>query len=205
MKPPPPVVLIVDDDASVRRALARLVRSVGISVETFALAEEVLARLSRPTFGCILADLKMPGLGGLELQTELTRRNVHTPIIFISGQGDIPSSVDAMKAGAVDFLIKPLHSRIVLAAIDQAFRKDARLTADRKELEEVRWRFKNLTPREAEVFHLVVAGRLNKQIAGRLGTTEATIKVHRARIMSKMKAESLARLVHLSGILARGS
>jgi FixJ family two-component response regulator len=205
MKPPPPVVLIVDDDASVRKALARLIRSAGIDVETFALAEEVLARLARPTPGCLIADLQMPGLNGLELQAELTRRRVHMPIIFISGQGDIPSSVGAMKAGAVDFLTKPFDSRTVLAAVEQAILKDALLAADLHELEEVRRCFKELTPREVEVFHLVVAGKMNKQIAGTLGTVEATVKVHRARIMTKMQADSVARLVRLSEILKRGS
>lgn len=196
-----PVVLVVDDDPSVRKALARLIRFAGIAVETFALAEEVLERLAKPITGCILADLQMPGLNGLQLQTELTRRQICTPIIFISGQGDVPSSVDAMKAGAVDFLIKPFQRHAVLAAIKLALEKDARERIRLEQREEARRLARSLTPREAEVFRMVVAGRPNKQIAIELGTTESTVKVHRGRIMSKMQADSLAALVRLSDLV----
>lgn len=201
MNPTQPVVLVVDDDPSVRRALGRLIRVAGIAVETFALAEEVLERLTRPVTGCILADLQMPGLNGLQLQTELNRRQIGTPIIFISGQGDVPSSVDAMKAGAVDFLIKPFQRHTVLAAIKLALEKDVRERTRLEQQEEARRRARSLTPREAEVFRMVVAGRPNKQIAIELGTTESTVKVHRGRIMTKMQADSLAALVRLSDLV----
>lgn len=193
-----PMVYVVDDDPSIRRALSRLIRSMDIDCETFGLAQEVLDRLSHSAPGCILLDVMMPGLSGLELQKELARRGVRIPVVFISGQGDIPTSVSAMKAGASDYLTKPIDERDLIAVIEQALAKDKSIRAEQSELDGIRERLAGLTPREYEVFQKVVVGRLNKQIAADLGTCEKTIKVHRARVMSKMRVSSVAELARLA-------
>ena len=192
-------IFLVDDDASVRRALMRLIKSAGYGVEAFASAREFLDsqhEAGRPA--CIVLDVRMPGLTGLDLQRELQAVNANLPIIFITGHGDIPMSVTAMKAGAVDFLPKPIKDADLLAAIKQALARAMRQDAQRAELKEIRNRIATLTPREHEVLQHVVSGQLNKQIAFDLGTVEKTVKVHRARVMQKMGVESLADLVRIT-------
>jgi RNA polymerase sigma factor (sigma-70 family) len=193
-----PAVFIVDDDDSVRRALQRLCRSIGLTVELFGSARQFLDRydLSRP--GCLVLDVRMPGLSGLDLQDELNARGIAIPVVFITGHGDIPMSVRAMKAGAVDFISKPFNDQVLLDAIQHALAKDRKMRQEAAERGEILRRIERLTPREREVFALVVSGKLNKQIAHQLGTSEKTVKVHRARVMDKMQAESLADLVLLA-------
>jgi RNA polymerase sigma factor (sigma-70 family) len=193
-----PIVFIVDDDADVRRAMERLVRSVGLDVESYASAKEFLLREAPDRPGCIVLDVRMPGLSGLDLQQELARANLNLPIIFVTGHGTVPMSVRAMKAGAIDFLQKPIDDQVLLDAVQQAIEQDRRSRRERAEVQAVWARVKTLTPREREVFALVVEGLLNKQIAGELGTSEKTIKVHRARVMQKMQADSLAELVRMA-------
>jgi FixJ family two-component response regulator len=196
-------VFLVDDDASVRRALARLIRSAGHEVQTFAAAREFLDR--KPDAdgpACLALDVRMPGLSGIDLQRELQNTNRNLPIIFITGHGDIPMSVRAMKAGAVDFLPKPVQAKDLLGAIKQAFARAVHDRAERNERETIQGRVEKLTPRERQVMTLVVKGFLNKQIASELGTVEKTIKVHRARVMKKMQVESLAELVRLAEKMA---
>jgi len=196
-----PTVFVVDDDLSVRRSTERLIRSTGFKVQTFASAREFLdhSRLEGP--GCLVLDVRMPGLSGMDLQRELTQSGIRIPIIFITGHGDIPMSVRAMKAGAAEFLTKPFRSRALLDAVRAAIERDRSAHKERFETGELRERFEQLTPREREVMALVVSGRLNKQVAGELATTERTIKFHRAHIMHKMQAQSLAELVRMAGKL----
>ena len=197
--PATPNVFLVDDDPSVRRALARLIKSAGHQVQTFASAEEFLGtRAAGEEAACLVLDVRMPGLTGIELQRQLQTLNRHVPIVFMTGHGNIPMSVQAMKAGAVDFLPKPVKDTDLLRAIEQALARAVRDRAERNELEDVRERVEKLTPREREVMVLVVRGLLNKQIAFELGTVEKTIKVHRARVMEKMQVDSLADLVRLA-------
>jgi FixJ family two-component response regulator len=197
--PATPNVFLVDDDPSVRRALARLIKSAGHQVQTFASAEEFLGRRAAgEEAACLVLDVRMPGLTGIELQRQLQTLNRHVPIVFMTGHGNIPMSVQAMKAGAVDFLPKPVKDTDLLRAIEQALARAVRDRAERNELEDVRERVEKLTPREREVMVLVVRGLLNKQIAFELGTVEKTIKVHRARVMEKMQVDSLADLVRLA-------
>ena len=192
-------VFLVDDDASVRRALARLIKSAGHQVQTFASAREFLAtKACGEEAACLVLDVRMPDLTGIDLQRELQTLNRNVPIVFITGHGDIPMSVKAMKAGAVDFLPKPVKDTVLLRAIEQALARAARARAERNELEDIQRRVEKLTPREREVMVLVVRGLLNKQIAFELGTVEKTIKVHRARVMEKMQVDSLADLVRLA-------
>lgn len=199
MSPPPPTVFLVDDDASVRRALARLIKSGGHLVQTFASAREFLDRIPEADGpACLVLDVRMPGLSGLDLQRELETANASLPIIFITGHGDIPMSVKAMKAGAVDFLLKPVQDAELLRAIKQALARAVHDRTERDEIEDVQRRMEKLTPREHEVMTLVVRGLLNKQIASELGTVEKTIKVHRARVMEKMQVTSVAELVRLA-------
>ena len=193
-----PKVFIVDDDHSVRKALTRLMRSVGLDVETFSSADEFLKRDPHDGPACLVLDVRMPGLSGLDLQAELVRANRTLSVVFISGHGNIPMSVQAIKAGAVDFLEKPFEEQALLNAVHQALQKDSAARQELSELNEIQKRVDSLTPREREVFALVVTGMLNKQIAFELGTSEKTIKVHRARLMQKMRAESLADLVRLA-------
>jgi len=193
-----PIVFIVDDDDSVRKALTRLIKSVGLNVETFASAHDFLKRESHNGPACLVLDIRMPGLSGLDLQDELVAAGLTLPIIFISGHGNIPISVRAMKAGAVDFIEKPFEDQTLLDAINQSLRKDRQAKLEQVELREIQRRVDSLTPREHQVFTLVVSGKLNKQIAFELGTTERTIKAHRARVMKKMQAQSLADLIRLA-------
>jgi FixJ family two-component response regulator len=192
-------VFLVDDDSSVRKALARLIRAAGYEIQTFASAQEFFQ--SNPeTAGvsCLVLDVRMPGLNGLELQRALQAANVAIPIIFITGHGDIPMSVQAMKDGAVDFLPKPIREQALLPAIEQALARAARQRAAAAELVGIQRRLESLTPREREVMALVATGMLNKQIAYELGTVEKTVKVHRSRVMEKMDVDSLADLVRLA-------
>jgi FixJ family two-component response regulator len=194
-----PTVFVVDDDASVRGAVARLLHSAGYQTETFASAEGFLAQSRFDAPGCILLDVRMPGLNGLELQQALAAADRQLPIVFITGHGDVPMSVRAMKAGAEDFLPKPFDDEELLNAVAQALNKSQREQNERTEVAEIRKRLSSLTPREREVLCHVVAGQLNKQIAADLSIAEKTIKVHRARVMEKMGASSLAGLVAMTG------
>ena len=191
-------VFVVDDDASVREALKSLIRSVGLRVETFASAQEFLLDRRSSVPGCLILDVRLPGLSGLDLQREMAEANIHTPIIFITGHGDIPMTVRAMKAGAVEFLTKPFRDQDLLDAIQQALGRDHAARQEQAETAELRSRFDSLTPRESEVFALVVTGLLNKQIALQLGTSEITIKQHRHQVMQKMQADSFADLVRMA-------
>jgi FixJ family two-component response regulator len=192
-----PIVFVIDDDESIRSSLGRLLRMTGLRVETFASAQEFL-RYARPDVpSCLILDVSMPGLNGLELQSMLARTDGDAPIVFITGHGDIPTSVRAIKAGAVEFLPKPFSEPALLAAVEQALAQSQATRQQRREKTALRERFELLSPREREVLPLVVSGLLNKQIAARMGTTEKTIKVHRGRIMKKMQATSLVDLVHI--------
>ena len=192
------LVFIVDDDASLRESLKNLIRSVGLRVEPFSSAQEFL-RSKRPDMpGCLVLDVRLPGLSGLDLQKRMADSDIEMPIIFITGHGDIPMTVRAMKAGAVEFLTKPFRDQDLLDAIQQALERDRTGRKQRKEIEDLRRRFDLLTQREREVMALVVTGLLNKQIAGELGTSETTIKIHRHQVMEKMAANSLAELVRMS-------
>lgn len=193
----PPTVFVVDDDAAVRSAVSRLLRSAEISVTVFASPTEFLAAHDPSAPGCLLLDVEMPDLNGLDLQQTLGGRGGALPIIFLSGHADIPISVQAMKAGATDFLTKPVRDEVLLTAVRAAFAKDRAVRLVRAELADIAARLARLTPRENEVLELVTTGLLNKQIAGHLGTVEQTIKVHRARVMEKMRVQSVAELVRL--------
>ena len=193
------LVFVVDDDAAVRKSLARLVKAAGYRAETFGSVREFLARVPYEGPCCLVLDVRMPGLTGLDLQETLGAARRHVAIVFITGHRDVPVSVKAMKGGAVDFLTKPVDEEALLGAIRQAV---ARTLADRQHAArttDIRGRIARLTPREAAVFALVVAGRLNKQIGSELGIAEKTVKVHRGRVMEKMRAGSIAELVRLAG------
>src|ERR1051325_8267540 len=197
-------VVVIDDDASVRKALDNLFRSVGLEVELFSSPQEFLQseRPDRP--GCIVLDVRFPGRSGLDMQREISAANTPLPIIFITGYGDIPMSVRAMKAGAVEFLTKPFRDQDLLDAVQQALDRDRGARQERAELDDLRRRFESLTRREREVMGLVVAGRLNKQIAGDLGVSEMTVKMHRRQVMRKMQATGVAQLVRLADQLGIG-
>jgi FixJ family two-component response regulator len=191
-------VFVVDDDAPMRESLKNLLRSVGLRAELFASAQEFL-RSKRPDMpSCLVLDVRLPGLSGLDLQRRTTEAGVEIPIIFITGHGDIPMSVRAMKAGAVEFLTKPFRDQDLLDAIQQALERDRQARDQRAAIEELRSRFASLTPREREVMARVVAGLLNKQIGGELGTSETTVKIHRHQVMEKMGAGSLPELVRMA-------
>jgi FixJ family two-component response regulator len=192
------MVFVIDDDKSMREALHSLIRSVGLGVVTFGSADEFLQSERPDVPACLILDVRMPGLSGLDLQRDLSEGNIHIPIIFITGHGDIPMSVRAMKAGAVEFLTKPFRDQDLLDAIQQALDRDRRARSQQADSADLRNRFHSLTPRETEVFELVVKGLLNKQIALQLGTSEITIKLHRRQVMEKMQADSLADLVRMS-------
>ena len=191
-------VFIVDDDQSVRTALARLMRSAELRAETFASAREFLERERPDGPGCMVLDLSMPGSTGLELQQDMAAADIDLPIIFLTGHGNVPSSVKALKSGAVDFLEKPVDDDRLLSAIKDAVEQNVRTRRDRARLSEIQERVARLTRRELQVFRLVVQGKLNKQVAAELGMSEKTVKVHRARVMQKMEADSLAQLVRLA-------
>jgi FixJ family two-component response regulator len=191
-------VFVVDDDESVRESLESLIRSAGLTVETFASAHEFLSERRADEPGCLVLDIRLPGLSGLDLQQQLAEIKIEIPIVFITGHGDIPTSVRAMKAGAVEFLTKPFRDEDLLDAIRQAVERDRVARRRQTQMAELRTRYESLTPREREVMALVVSGLLNKQVAAQLGVSEVTIKVHRGQIMQKMRAESLADLVRMS-------
>jgi FixJ family two-component response regulator len=192
------MVYVIDDDRQVRDGLHSLIRSVGLRVETFASAQDFLDAKRRDTPACLILDVRMPGLSGFDLQQTLKSANLQLPIIFITGHGDIPMSVRAMKEGAHEFLTKPVRGQDLLEAVQKAITADTRARRERAELDEIRSRFQSLTPREREVMDLVVAGLLNKQIADELGMSELTVKTHRAHLMEKTAADSLAHLVRMA-------
>ena len=193
-----PVVMIVDDDESFRSFLSRLVSTVGLKSMTFTTADEFLGSKHPDVPKCLILDVQMPGLSGLDLQRELGRKSLSIPIVFITGHGDIPMSVQAMKAGAVGFLTKPFRNQDLLDAVREGINLDIDARKQRAEVDGLRQRFESLTPREREVMGQVVAGLLNKQIGGELGMTERTVKAHRAQVMLKMQAGSVADLVRMS-------
>jgi FixJ family two-component response regulator len=193
-----PIVFVVDDEPSVCASVKRLVRSVGIEVQTYSSAQEFL-RGKRPDVpGCLVLDVRLPDLSGLDLQQELAKANITLPIIFVTGHGDIPMSVRAMKAGAVEFLTKPFREQDLLEAIQHGIQQHRTLREQRAEIFDLQCRYESLTLREREVFPLVAGGWLNKQVASQLGASEKTIKVHRGQVMHKMKAESLADLIRMA-------
>ncbi|HVN37980.1 MAG TPA: response regulator transcription factor [Myxococcota bacterium] len=196
-----PTVFVVDDDASVRKSTERLVRSMGFAVRTFESAQAFLDSAPIDGPACLVLDVRLPGQSGLDLQRELARSGVEIPIIFVTGHGDIPMSVRAMKAGAAEFLTKPVRSQELLPAIRAAIERERSRIAARLADEALRERYESLTPREREVMAFAVAGLLNKQIAAELSTSERTIKFHRAHLMKKMEAESIAELVRMAGQL----
>lgn len=197
-EPAAPTVFLVDDDAAVLKSLSRLIRSAQLNVATFSSPREFLARHDPAAPGCLVLDMAMPGLNGLELQERLAAKGHALPVIFLTGHGDIPMSVQAMKRGAVDFFTKPVSEENLLKAVRAALERDRVDRAARAEVGIIRARLDTLTPRELEVFTHVIAGKLNKQIAGDLGTAEKTIKVHRGRVVEKLQVRSVAELVRLA-------
>jgi len=191
------VVFVVDDDPSVRSSVTFLLSSVGLQVESFDSAETFLRRKPPDAPSCLVLDVRLRGLSGLDFQRDLSARNIRIPIVFVTGHGDIPMSVRAMKAGALEFLTKPYRDQDLLDAVRIALERDRARREQEKDLTDLRQRFESLTPREQEVISMVVLGRLNKQIADQLGTAENTVKVHRARAMEKMQAQSVAELVKM--------
>src|SRR5215470_15380479 len=198
---PTSVVFVIDDDASVRTAIGSLIRSVGLRAEVFASVPEFLAHKRASTTSCLILDVRLPGVSGLEFQSEIAKTNAEIPIIFITGHGDIPMTVKAMKAGAVEFLTKPFRDQDLLDAIQVALERARSRYESEQAVSELRAKFESLTPREKEVMAWVTSGLLNKQVAAEIGVTEITVKVHRGNVTRKMGAKSLADLVRMADIL----
>ncbi|HTQ95219.1 MAG TPA: response regulator transcription factor [Candidatus Acidoferrum sp.] len=196
-----PVVFVVDDDISVRESLDLLIRSAGLQSETFSSAQDFLVRSRTPVPSCLILDISMPGLNGLELQKRVVAEHPDLPIIFITGHGDVPKTVQAMKAGAVEFLTKPFNDDVLLSAVRQALERSRIILGQQTEINTLQERYSSLTSREREVMALVVSGLLNKQVGGQLGISEITVKAHRGKVMQKMKADSLPDLVKMAGKL----
>jgi len=199
-----PTVFVVDDDALVRSAIQGTLRSVGLNAETFGTPQEFLSRKRTDGPSCLVLDVRLPGISGLDLQRELTDAGIQIPIIFITGHGDIPMSVKAMKSGAVEFLTKPFRNQDLLDAIHQALERDRLARLHQSELDELRNRYESLSTRERQVMSLVISGKMNKEIALELGTSQVTVKIQRRQVMRKMKAESVAELVGIAAKLGMG-
>ena len=196
-----PVVLVVDDDLSIRESLASLLQSVGLRVKVFASAPELLQSSLPDAPSCLVLDIRLPGISGLDFQVDLREAGIHIPIIFMTGHGDIPMTVQAMKAGAVDFLTKPLRQKEMIDAVTRALAVDEKRRADEKTVADLRSLYESLTPREREVLALATAGMLNKLIAAKLGVSEVTVKVHRSNVMRKLRTRSLADLARIADAL----